>query len=471
MTTNYRFSENAAAKGWGIAFALTTAVLGLALAFALACAQPSQAHAFEVDDAAAYDQRTSASGTIYLRLGDMGWKDVLLMSPVADQEIDYVMAVTASNANVNVCDFEPDAYSDPADRWFYEPSCSLSAVAIGPCTIRYQVMLKDGSIAEGSFQVQVYEVDLGTRAFANHDSSTSYYLLYKGAKAVKPQIKGVSGVKWATSNKAVAKVNSKGQITYAGLGSCTVQAIFGTVVVSIPVECTYKKAYKAVANGFADMNLKLTYDQGKRMKKNFRDCSSFVSRCYWDASLGRKLFAIGGASGKSWALPAAEQAKWLNGQKKCVAKKAVDPALLLAGDTVHTETQYAGQNNRYLHIDHVTMYVGNGMVLTTGGWSQTGGTVGLVGYYQDDPSVRFIGRPCAEPQMSVAKATLTKKKGREHTLQLKVQFQKGTVKWASSNKKVATVSSKGKVTAKKKGKTTITAKVAGKTFKCKITVK
>ena len=46
---------------------------------------------------------------------------------------------------------------------------------------------------------------------------------------------------------------------------------------------------------------------------------------------------------------------------------------------------------------------------------------------------------------------------------------KGT--WKSSNKKVATVTSKGKITAKKAGTCTITGKVNGTTYKCKITVK
>ncbi len=46
-----------------------------------------------------------------------------------------------------------------------------------------------------------------------------------------------------------------------------------------------------------------------------------------------------------------------------------------------------------------------------------------------------------------------------------------TVKWISSKKSVATVSSKGVVTAKKTGKVTITAKADGKTKKCTITVK
>ena len=44
--------------------------------------------------------------------------------------------------------------------------------------------------------------------------------------------------------------------------------------------------------------------------------------------------------------------------------------------------------------------------------------------------------------------------------------------WTSSNKNIATVNSKGKITAKKAGTVTITVKTTnGKTAKCKITVK
>ncbi|MBQ2801849.1 MAG: Ig domain-containing protein [Lachnospiraceae bacterium] len=55
--------------------------------------------------------------------------------------------------------------------------------------------------------------------------------------------------------------------------------------------------------------------------------------------------------------------------------------------------------------------------------------------------------------------------------QLKVKGTTKKVTWKSSNKKVATVTSKGKVTAKKKGKAIITAKVSGKKYTCKVTVK
>ena len=54
---------------------------------------------------------------------------------------------------------------------------------------------------------------------------------------------------------------------------------------------------------------------------------------------------------------------------------------------------------------------------------------------------------------------------------LKITGTNKTVKWSSSNKSIATVSSKGKVTAKKKGNCTITAKVGNDKYTCKVTVK
>lgn len=71
-------------------------------------------------------------------------------------------------------------------------------------------------------------------------------------------------------------------------------------------------------------------------------------------------------------------------------------------------------------------------------------------------------------KVKINKTKYTMNKGEKYTL--KISGTKKKVKWSTSNKKVATVSSKGKVTAKKKGKTTITAKVGGKKYKCKITV-
>ena len=58
-----------------------------------------------------------------------------------------------------------------------------------------------------------------------------------------------------------------------------------------------------------------------------------------------------------------------------------------------------------------------------------------------------------------------------HSKDLYVYYRKGKVKWSSSNKRVATVTTYGEVKGVKPGKCTITAKVDGVKLKCKVTVK
>lgn len=70
------------------------------------------------------------------------------------------------------------------------------------------------------------------------------------------------------------------------------------------------------------------------------------------------------------------------------------------------------------------------------------------------------------PELSTNDITL--KEGEEKAL--KVKGAKESVKWKSSDKSVASVSSKGVVKAKKPGKATITAACGKHTLKCKVTV-
>ena len=72
-------------------------------------------------------------------------------------------------------------------------------------------------------------------------------------------------------------------------------------------------------------------------------------------------------------------------------------------------------------------------------------------------------------KLNKTKATL--KKGKSLTLKATVTGKSKTVTWKSSNSKIATVSSTGKVTAKKAGTATITAKANGVTATFQIVVK
>lgn len=73
----------------------------------------------------------------------------------------------------------------------------------------------------------------------------------------------------------------------------------------------------------------------------------------------------------------------------------------------------------------------------------------------------------ANPKINKSKLTLYV----PDKFQLNVENTNKKVKWSSSNKKIASINSKGEVTARKSGKVTVTAKVGKKKYKCIVTVK
>lgn len=75
----------------------------------------------------------------------------------------------------------------------------------------------------------------------------------------------------------------------------------------------------------------------------------------------------------------------------------------------------------------------------------------------------------AAKKAKLSKTKVTMQVGK--TVQLKVKNNKKRVKWSSSNKKVATVSKKGKVKAVSSGNARIIAKISKKKLVCKVNVK
>ena len=79
---------------------------------------------------------------------------------------------------------------------------------------------------------------------------------------------------------------------------------------------------------------------------------------------------------------------------------------------------------------------------------------------------KSISVQAASTKLSKTKLTMNKKE--KYTLKLKGSKKK--VKWSSNKKSVASITSKGRITAKKTGNVVITAKVGGKKYKCKVKV-
>lgn len=84
-------------------------------------------------------------------------------------------------------------------------------------------------------------------------------------------------------------------------------------------------------------------------------------------------------------------------------------------------------------------------------------------------TLAYTDVPAEAATVKLNKTKLTLYTGGSYTL--KVKGTSSNVKWSSNKKSIATVSSKGKVTAMKAGKVKITAKIGTKKLRCTVTVK
>lgn len=76
----------------------------------------------------------------------------------------------------------------------------------------------------------------------------------------------------------------------------------------------------------------------------------------------------------------------------------------------------------------------------------------------------------ASSKIKLSKSSITITEGQTKKIKVKNNKKKLKVKWKSKNKKIATVSKKGVITAKKAGKTKIIAKIGKKNYICKVKV-
>ncbi len=239
---------------------------------------------------------------------------------------------------------------------------------------------------------------------------------------------------WTSSNPAAAQVNGNGCVTAAGVGSAQITAAIGGKTASVSVT--------------------VSHNPGDWVTTKAATCGAAGSRSQVCTQCGVVL--------ATEAIPA-------TGLHDYVTKTDRAATCTAAGQS-HQECSVCGYKTGYKTISALGHRYGPFKVKKEASISRTGiktRACRRCDYTQD----RSIAKK--KPTIKLAKTTLTV--GLKQTVSApKVTYQNGDKirSWKSSNKSVATVNSKGKITGKKAGTARITVTLkSGKKATLKVTVK
>lgn len=192
------------------------------------------------------------------------------------------------------------------------------------------------------FEVNIKVVEIGI--------NKNTLLIVKG-KSTKIKVKGVSdGIKWSSTKKSIAKVNSNGKIKGSRVGTAVIVANVNGTKLGCAVSVVSAKTYNVIKK--ARSVAKGKYSQPKRMQKGYYDCSSLVWRAY--SRYGTYFGA------RNYAPVAADICKWCWSSKKkrissSLKESQIQNMKLRAGDLVF---KTGVKNGRFKGIYHVEMFAG-----------------------------------------------------------------------------------------------------------------
>ena len=223
----------------------------------------------------------------------------------------------------------------------------------------------------------------------------------------------IQKVNWKSTNATVATVDSRGKVTAVGKGTCYIQA-WATDGSRKYKSCkvnTFVREIKSIKLSKSTLVFKNNKDASKTLKATVSPANaSYAKDIKWSSNKPN----VATVTSKGTVTPKKNGACWIYAKAKD-GSDVVSKCLVIVGSQVKN--------------------------------------------------------------IKISKTSVTLKP--KQTMTLKVTYNPTDavykkVQWTTSNKKIATVNSKGKVTAKKKGSCYITAKAldgSNKTVKCKVTVK
>lgn len=263
----------------------------------------------------------------------------------------------------------------------------------------------------------------------------------------------ISGVSWKSSNTTVAKVDSKGKISSVNAGTATITATWK----GLPLTC------KVTVKGPAITATTLSLPVNTSKTLSVAGGSGTIK---WTSSNSRiaKVDSKGKVTGKEAGTATITAIR--NGCKSTCKVTVTKPAL-----SSKSKTLMMGAN--------MTLKVSGGS--GTIKWKSSNSRIAkvdskgkVIGIAPGTATITATQNNCKVTcKVTVTKPTLSSS---AETIQigtnktLKVNGGSGTIKWKSSNSRVAKVDSKGKVTGVSAGTVTITATRNGYKLTCKVTV-
>lgn len=268
-------------------------------------------------------------------------------------------------------------------------------------------------------------------------------------------------VKWSSSNKKVATVNSAGKVKGISKGTVTITAKMGSLKYTSKVKI-YKnpKTYEnfttlksiSLKNAFNGKKNVITVPKNKVLKVSEVKYSStltwgktkYKNKSGW-VELNSCKYKNGSFMGKTYKVR-----PYL---AKTSKKMYIQNTYALEVKSASSKPTFASLDKKIAKVDSKGVVTG-----TKKGTTYVTATIGK--------TVLKCKIEVDNPAISHSELSLVK----DNTATLKITGGNGTISWKSSNASTATVNSSGVVTAKKYGESTITAVRNGVTLKCVVKV-